>query len=225
MVEKPKVYILASGTKTGGGSGFANLVVKGRQLNLNYEVVGVVCNIKGGGVESKAEQLGVPFFYFEGKMGKDGLRRFDAQDCSELIDVVHPRIMMSGWLKIGEGYDPRNTINIHPGSTGKDLKGSRPFAGKGMFGHYVHEAVMKAFSRGEITHTEVTIHAVTDEPDAGVPIARIPVRIYPNDTPELLAGRVNVVEHEWQPLVLEAWLNRRITIDEEGSRATTPFPS
>jgi phosphoribosylglycinamide formyltransferase 1 len=222
----PEVYVMASGTKTGGGSGFRNLVEASRLpiRPMRYKVAGVICNIRGGGVEKHARDLGIPFHHFEGVISADNTRRWDAIDCYRLIGRARPYIMMSGWLKLGKGYDPQLTTNIHPGPTSMNLQGERPFAGKGMYGHHVHEAVMDAYDRGEIQHTEVTIHAVTDEADAGVPIARIPVLIHPHYTAGLLATHVNKVEHQWQPIVLEAWLNGQCRILANGTFAETPFP-
>jgi phosphoribosylglycinamide formyltransferase-1 len=221
----PEVYVMASGTKTGGGSGFRKVVEASRQSigPTHYEVVGVVSNIRGGGVERHAHELGIPFHHFEGVV-VDGVRRFDAADCNKLIGMEKPRIMMSGWLKLGTGYDPDRTINIHPGPTWKNANGVRPFAGKGMYGHHVHEAVMSAYERGEIRHTEVTIHMVTDEADASLPIARFAVPIFPHDSAASLGKRVNEAEHQWQPLVLEVWLNGKCYAVANSTRVISPFP-
>jgi folate-dependent phosphoribosylglycinamide formyltransferase PurN len=133
--------------------------------------------------------------------------------------------MMSGWLKVGAGYIPKKTINIHPGPTWVNTQGGQSFAGAGMYGHYVHEAILSAYVRGDISHTEVTIHAVTDLPDGGAPIARIPVLLCPDDTAETIAQRVNKEEHAWQPLVMEAWLNGKIQVSEDGLHVIySPFP-
>ena len=104
-------------------------------------------------------------------------------------------VMLSGWLKLAAGLDPARTINIHPGPLPR-------FGGPGIYGHHVHEAVMAAYHRGEITHSAVTMHFVDAAYDRGPTFFAFPVPIEPNDTPETLAERVNQAEHEWQPRVL-----------------------
>ena len=103
--------------------------------------------------------------------------------------------MLSGWLKLVAGLDPARTINIHPGPLPR-------FGGPNLYGHLVHEAVMEAYHRGEISHSAVTMHFVDEEYDRGPVFFALPVPIEPEDTPETLAARVNRAEHEWQPRVL-----------------------
>jgi len=76
------------------------------------------------------------------------------------------------------------------------------FGGPKLYGHYVHEAVMAAYHRGEITHSAVTMHFVDEKYDRGPILFALPVPIEPSDTPETLAAKVNRAEHEWQPRVL-----------------------
>jgi phosphoribosylglycinamide formyltransferase-1 len=103
--------------------------------------------------------------------------------------------MLSGWLKLIAGLDPAQTINIHPGPLPR-------FGGPKLYGHYVHEAVMAAYQRGEITHSAVTMHFVDAVYDRGPILCALPVPIEPGDTPETLAAKVNRAEQEWQPRVL-----------------------
>ena len=65
-MSRPKLFIFASGTATGGGSGFEKLVTASRNGVLDADIVGVVSNHEHGGVRERAERLGVPFFYFPG---------------------------------------------------------------------------------------------------------------------------------------------------------------
>lgn len=69
---KPKLLILASGTATGGGSGFTNLLKSARDGTLNADIVGVVSNHENGGVRLKAHQDGVRFFHFPGPWTAEG---------------------------------------------------------------------------------------------------------------------------------------------------------
>jgi len=194
---KKKIIIFASGSKTGGGSGFANLVLASRKGILDAEIVKVVSNHENGGVREKADKLGIPFQHFAGEKTSENYREIVAD-----ADFV----ALSGWLKMVKGLDPRTTINIHPGDTLK-------FGGAGMYGHFVHEAVMAAYHRGEVKNSAITMHFVTEEYDEGPVFFKMPVEILPNDTPETLAQRVLDVEHTFQPIATNDVVNGKITWD------------
>ncbi len=205
-----KLLVFASGTKDGGGSGFQKLVESSRNGILDAEIVAVVSNHENGGVRQKAETLGVPFVYFP-------LPR-EAEDYQKIVaDTQADFVALSGWLKLVKGLDPAKTINIHPGPLPR-------FGGPGMYSHYVHEAVIKAFNAGEIKHSAVTMHFVTEEYDKGPIIFRQPVEILAGDTPETLAERVNKVEHEWQPRITDLVIKGEISWDGKDP-ATLKIPS
>ena len=196
QTEKPKIIVFSSGTKIGGGSGFENLVVQGRENpELNYEIVAVVSNHENGGVRERADRLGIPFIYFE--------KPFSAERYEEIVrDSGAQWTALSGWLKLTKGLDPRTTFNIHPGKLPE-------FGGDGMYGIHVHEAVIKAGAPA----TAVTMHFVTDIYDDGPVFFRQPVEVKSGDTAEVLGKRVNEVEHEVQPIVTSLVVNEEISWD------------
>src|SRR5579859_7761732 len=75
-------------------------------------------------------------------------------------------------------------INIHPALLPK-------FGGEGMYGHYVHEAVIRAKEK----ESGATVHFVTEGVDAGPIILQGHVKVFPTDTPQTLAEKVLKVEH------------------------------
>ncbi len=77
-------------------------------------------------------------------------------------------------------------LNIHPALLPK-------FGGKGMYGRFVHEAVLAA---GEKV-TGVTIHLVDEEYDHGPVVAQCEVPVMENDTVETLSARVLEREHQF----------------------------
>jgi phosphoribosylglycinamide formyltransferase-1 len=81
-----------------------------------------------------------------------------------------------------------------------------------MYGHHVHEAVIKAFRKGRITQSAVSIHFVSEEFDRGPIIVKIPVLIRKDDTAETLAARVNKIEHGWQSHILNEIVHKRICL-------------
>jgi phosphoribosylglycinamide formyltransferase-1 len=92
-------------------------------------------------------------------------------------------------------------LNIHPALLPK-------FGGKGMYGRFVHEAVLAA---GE-TVTGVTIHVVDEEYDHGPILAQCEVPVMENDTVDTLSARVLEREHEFFAETLQKIAEAAITL-------------
>jgi phosphoribosylglycinamide formyltransferase-1 len=200
----PNILVFASGTKTGGGSGFETMVRASRTKPpiLDAWVCAVITNHFGGGVWNKAKALGVPCEYWVGPYLAKGYQNFVKYFNADYV-------MLSGWLKLIAGLDPARTINIHPGPLPR-------FGGPKLYGHHVHEAVIAAYRRGEITHSAVTMHFVDEIYDRGPILFTLPIAIEPGDTPETLAAKVNQAEHEWQPRVLNYIVHGQVRlVDKE----------
>jgi len=186
----PRILVFASGTKTGGGSGF-EAMVRASQTKppiLDARICAVITNHFEGGVWHKAQALGIHVEYWTGPYQAQGYQNF-------VTDFNADYVMLSGWLKMVAGLDPARTINIHPGPLPR-------FGGPKLYGHHVHEAVMAAYHRGEITHSAVTMHFVDERYDRGPIFFAQPIPIESSDTPETLAAKVNRAEHEWQSRIL-----------------------
>lgn len=196
-MNKPKLIIFASGSKTGGGSGFENLVKATHSGILDAEIVAVVSNHENGGVREKADRLRIPFRHFTGPWTAEEYQRI-TQDAEW--------VALSGWLRQVAGLDPRKTFNIHPGPLPR-------FGGPGMYGHHVHEAVISSFRKGEITDSAVSMHFVTKEYDEGPKFLSVDVKIRPDDTAETLGFRVNLEEHKYQPIYTNLVIHEKIKWD------------
>jgi len=217
-MSKPKVIVFSSGSKDGGGSGFENLVVQSREdSKLNYEVVAVVSNHKDGGVRERADRLDIPFVHFP--KPQDGPRT--AEDYEKIVQESRAEwVALSGWLLLvpmrsstsDEGLDPQKTINIHPGPLPK-------FGGTGMYGHFVHEALEKAFQKGEVTHSAVSMHFVTEKYDEGPKFLHYPVELKEGDTADSIGEKVNKAEHEIQPWATSLVVNGEISWDGKDSKS------
>lgn len=92
---------------------------------------------------------------------------------------------------------PNRIINIHPALLPK-------YGGKGMYGHFVHEAVVAA---GE-TESGITIHHVNERYDEGQFIFQASCPVLPTDTPEDVAHNVQALEHAHYPRVVADVLAR-----------------
>ena len=189
----PKLIIFASGSVEGGGSGFQRLAESVMEGVLKAQIVAVVSNHLNGGVRQKADKLAIPFIHFEAP--------FTAEKYEEILKQTGAEwTALSGWLKLVSGLDPRTTFNIHPGPLPE-------FGGKGMYGHFVHEAVLESFKKGEAKHSAVTMHFVTPIYDEGPVFFRLPVAIMESDNAEILGKRVNEAEHKWQPIITNKVVN------------------
>jgi phosphoribosylglycinamide formyltransferase 1 len=87
---------------------------------------------------------------------------------------------------------PNRIINIHPALLPK-------FGGKGMYGHFVHEAVVE----NKETESGITIHFVNEHYDEGAIIFQASFPVTPTDTPEDVARKGQVLEHQYFSEVIE----------------------
>lgn len=194
-----KLIVFASGSETGGGSGFQELAENARTGVLKAKIAAVVSNHENGGVRQKADKLGVKFIYFPEPYKPENYQKI-------VQDSGANWISLSGWLKLATGLDPKRTINIHPGPLPE-------FGGPGMYGHHVHEAVIKAKKEGKLENSAVSMHFVTEEYDKGPVFFRYPVLIRDEDTADSIDERVNKIEHGWQSFITNLVVNGEISWD------------
>lgn len=181
-----RVAIFVSGT----GTNCENII----RYFAGSEVVNialVVSNKSDAPALEKARRLGVP---------TEVVSKSQLSDNSFMLPLLRERdihfIVLAGFLLMIPDYliaaYPRRIINLHPSLLPK-------FGGKGMYGHRVHEAVKAA---GE-TETGMTVHYVTGECDGGEIIAQYKTAISPEDTPEDIAVKENLLEMRYYPLVIK----------------------
>jgi len=105
-------------------------------------------------------------------------------------------IVLAGFLWLIPPYliqhYPDRIINIHPALLPK-------YGGKGMYGHFVHEAVHLA----KDNHSGITIHYVNEKYDEGSIVFQERCEILPSDQPEDIARKVQVLEHSYYPTVID----------------------
>lgn len=181
-----RVAIFVSGT----GTNCENII----RYFAGSEVVNialVVSNKSDAPALEKARRLGVP---------TEVVSKSQLSDNSFMLPLLRERdihfIVLAGFLLMIPDYliaaYPRRIINLHPSLLPK-------FGGKGMYGHRVHEAVKAA---GE-TETGMTVHYVTGECDGGEIIAQYKTAISPEDTPEDIAAKENLLEMRYYPSVIK----------------------
>ena len=86
---------------------------------------------------------------------------------------------------------PGHILNIHPSLLPKH-------GGKGKYGLKVHQAVLDA----QDEYSGATVHVVNSEYDRGRILGQKKVRVFGNDTAEILKQKVFAIEEELYPKVL-----------------------
>jgi len=202
---RPKIIVLASGTKTGGGSGFEKLVEASKSGILDADIAAVVCNHPSGGVAERANRLGVTFIHLP--MQTLALYRAVASTTG----VRDPWFACSGWLRKIEGLDPSRTFNIHPALLSFR---NRHLGGPGMYGHHVHEEAARLLESGELTEAGCSMHFVTPEYDQGPIFFESPrVSLRPRMSANDIGKAVNELEHSWQAHITNLVVHGEIAWD------------
>lgn len=184
-----RIAIFASGS----GSNAENII----QFFLhykNFEFPLIISNKKEAFVHERAKKLNIPSFTFS----KDDFANGDII-LSFLKEKSIEYIVLAGFLlKIPQNLIdafPSKIINIHPALLPK-------YGGKGMYGHFVHEAVAAS---GD-TESGITIHFVNSNYDEGDIIFQAKCPVFPTDTPDMIADKIHSLEYEYFPKVIqEIW--------------------
>lgn len=194
-----KIAVLAST----GGTNFQSLAdaKKSGVLKDNVEISCLITNKECGAVE-KAKAAGVPYHIIEAK-GKSR-QEFDA-DVMKILDRYDvDLIVLGGYMRIitNEMVSRfRNRIiNIHPSLL--------PKYGGGM-NLDVHKAVINAGEK----ETGMTIHLVDEGVDTGAVLLQKSCEVKPDDRPEILKDRVQALEKEWYPKVVQWFADGKIKIE------------
>ena len=194
MAERSRVAVLISGR----GSNMAALVYAARADDCPYEVALVSGdNPDAHGLEvARAE--GVPVLPLDAKaLGAAYWQRLQEALESADIDLIalagFMRIIPDDFVAEWEG----RMANIHPSLLPRH---------KGL---NTHQTCLAA---GEKV-TGATVHLVTPELDSGEILGQVEVAVLPDDTPEMLAERVLIAEHQLYPRIISQYLGRTRDFD------------
>ncbi|GMO65108.1 MAG: phosphoribosylglycinamide formyltransferase [Endomicrobiia bacterium] len=155
------------------------------------KVVLVISNNPNAYALKRAKKENIKFVCVEKKSFKSA-ESFNDAIFAELQNMKVDVVCLAGYLeligqKIIENY--RNKVlNIHPALLPK-------FGGKGMYGHHVHEAVVKS---GDMV-SGATVHLVDGNYDTGKIIVQGKVKVFNNDTSRDVAEKVLTLEHKIYP--------------------------
>jgi phosphoribosylglycinamide formyltransferase-1 len=181
-----RIAILASGA----GSNAANILDYFKSKPI-AEVVLIASNKPDAGVLKIASASSIPTFILTKENFRDGHAFMDVLKSMQ-VDLI----VLAGFLwKVPAhmvNQFPQRIINIHPSLLPK-------YGGKGMYGHYVHEAVHAARDR----ESGITIHWVNEHYDEGAIIAQYAAELAEQDTAVEIEQKVRALEIKWFPRVIE----------------------
>lgn len=186
---KIRLAILASGA----GSNARNIIQYFKD-SKEVEIALVISNRKHAGVFDVASENNIQALYLPaGQMiGENGLLQI-------LLDQGIDSVILAGFLlKVPEEVIrvfAGRIINIHPALLPK-------FGGKGMYGHFVHEAVFAAGER----ESGITVHLVDEHYDEGDILFQAKVEINEGEGPLDIERKVRELEVEHFPAVIDRWL-------------------
>ena len=175
---------------SGAGSNAQKLIDHFRH-HPQIKIALIVCNKPGAGVLTIAQKEKIPSLliekekFFRGNAYVDELKQYN-------VDFI----VLAGFLwkvpvTLVKAF-PQGIINIHPALLPN-------YGGKGMYGHFVHEAVIAAKEK----ESGISIHYVDEQYDHGQLIFQARCLIEADDTADSLAQKIHALEHEHYPLIVE----------------------
>jgi phosphoribosylglycinamide formyltransferase-1 len=181
---------------SGSGRTMVNIDKAIKAKKLPAQIAAVICSRKEiKGIEL-SRQLGFEPAIIRIK-DYPGIEHF--LDASK-VDLV----IQAGWLclwHIPKRYDNR-VMNIHPALLPS-------FGGQGMWGHHVHDAVLRAGCKV----SGCTVHFCTNEYDKGPIILQRTCPVLDEDTPETLADRVFEQECLAYPEAIKLYAEGRLAVE------------
>jgi phosphoribosylglycinamide formyltransferase-1 len=174
-----RIAIFASGAGTN-----AEVIIRHFEFHADAQVTLLVTNKTDSGAVHIAREHGVEVLVVE---------KADFFSPASIVEQLKVRginlIVLAGFLwlipkAIIDAF-PGKIVNIHPALLPK-------FGGKGMYGKYVHEAVLAAGEK----ESGITIHFVNEKFDEGAHVAQFKCIVEPGDTVHSLAQRIHELEHK-----------------------------
>jgi formyltetrahydrofolate-dependent phosphoribosylglycinamide formyltransferase len=174
---------------SGAGSNAQKIIDYFRNSN-KVKVALIACNNPAAGVLDIAARENIPVLIIE----KERFFRGNAY-VEDLKEKKIDFIVLAGFLwklpsLLIKAY-PGHIINIHPALLPN-------YGGRGMYGNNVHNAVLAAGEK----ESGITIHYVDEHYDNGDIIFQAKCPVLPGDTPDTLAQRIHLLEHQHYPKII-----------------------
>src|SRR5262245_9681030 len=188
---------------SGSGTTLQNLIDRIADGTLPAQIVQVVSSKPNViGIE-RARKAGLPVAVVE-RSAFPSIDAFSEQTCAACRAAGAEIGCLGGYLqllRIPPDYQFKVT-NIHPALL-------PAFGGKGMYGHHVHEAVLRHGAKV----SGCTVHFVDDQYDHGPIIAQRAVEVRDDDTADTLAARVFRAECQLYPATIRALVEGRVIVE------------
>ena len=185
MIAK-KIAIFASGSGSNTQS-----IIEYFQQKENIEIALIMCNKSNAFVVQRAQKLGVKCIVFNSETFKNNLGFLDILSKYEVNWIVLAGFLLKIPEYIIEDFQGK-IINVHPALLPK-------YGGKGMYGMNVHRSVIE----DNETESGISIHYVNKNYDEGKMIFQASCAINAGDSPEDLANKIRLLEHQHYPKVIE----------------------
>ncbi|MFO7722807.1 MAG: phosphoribosylglycinamide formyltransferase [Bacteroidales bacterium] len=184
-----RLAILASGTGTN-----AENIIRYFTGHALISAALVISNKPDAKLVQKAGRHHVPAMGFPGQHWKNPAEILEMLSAQQIDYLILAGFLLKLHPEIVSAF-PNKILNIHPALLPR-------YGGKGMYGDYVHQAVIDA---GEKT-TGITIHLVNEHYDEGKIIFMAECPVLPDDTTETLSRRVHELEYRHFPKVIESYI-------------------
>ncbi len=171
---------------------------------LNAEILALITNTSKAAAITKARSYNIDTKIID-PTNFANHSAWDSALAEQLQSLKPDWIVLAGFLKkLGPqvlATFNRRIVNTHPGPLPQ-------FGGPGMYGHHVHEAVLKS----KLAATAITVHLVDAEYDHGPTVATMPIPIEPSETAWQLEARVKALEIQFYPKVLNDLMSGRMAV-------------
>ncbi len=180
------------------GTTFQAVLDAQKRGELKAKCLGLVTDREDRQCIDKAKEADLPFIIVT-RVNGESREEFDRRVQEAIVSLGGGKdtvIAALGWMFIFSPWFIQawkdRIINVHPALLPKH-------SGKGMYGHHVHDAVLAAGEK----ESGVSIHLMDEEVDTGRILLQKTCPVLPDDTPDSLQQRVQGLEKEWYPRVLQ----------------------
>ena len=194
-----KIAVLVSGNGTN-----LQAIIDHYLNNPDIKISLVISNKKDAYALKRASLANIPTMVISKKDFPNQSDEILKQVKANNIDLI----VLAGYLSILSGSiinEYKNKIiNIHPSLIPS-------FCGPGMYGHHVHEAVIKSGVR----YSGCTVHYVNGGVDSGPIILQQAVDVFYTDTPDSIAAKILVYEHKLLVKAIDLIANNKVIVHDD----------
>lgn len=201
---KKRIGVLVSGN----GTNLQAIIDSTERKELDAEIVVVISNIKDAYALERAKNHNIPAVVINHK-DFPNREAFEKALIEELDKRKADLVCLAGFMRVLTpffvNHYKNRIMNIHPALLP---------AFKGLYGHHVHEAVLKSGAK----FSGCSVHFVTEDVDGGPILVQRMVPVKDNDTPDTLAERILVEEHKAYSAAIKLFIENRIKIENNRLR-------